>query len=122
MVLTYGIFPTSVAASTYSPSVIGSVPIIVYQAMQMRTDDVHCRESAGTGPVVLKVVPVTGAAFSGFAAHQLVVCASTYPRPLLVWSGYSMSCAIHKVSAEAACMCMYVYIYVCMVITYNSRT
>ena len=23
----------------------------------MRTDDVHCRESAGTGPVNLKVVP-----------------------------------------------------------------
>ena len=33
---------------------------------QLRTDGVHCRESAGTGPVVLKVVPATGAAFAGY--------------------------------------------------------
>ena len=38
----------------------------VYRATQLRTNDVHCRESAGTGPVALKVVvPVTGAAFAG---------------------------------------------------------
>ena len=29
----------------------------VYQVKQLRTDGVHCRESAGTGPVNLKVVP-----------------------------------------------------------------
>ena len=34
----------------------------VYRVTQWRTSGVHCRESAGTGPVVLKVVPVTGAA------------------------------------------------------------
>ena len=28
----------------------------VYRVTQLRTDGVHCRESAGTGPVVLKVV------------------------------------------------------------------
>ena len=33
--------------------------------MRLRTDGVHCRESAGTGPVVLKVVPVTGSPFAG---------------------------------------------------------
>ena len=33
----------------------------LYRVTQLRTNDVHCRESAGTGPVVLKVVPVTGA-------------------------------------------------------------
>ena len=27
-------------------------------------DGVHCQESAGTGSVILKVVPVTGAAFA----------------------------------------------------------
>ena len=32
---------------------------------QLRTGGVHCRESAGTGPVVLKLVPVTSAAFAG---------------------------------------------------------
>ena len=31
----------------------------------MRTDGVHCQESTCTGPVVLKVVPVTGAAYRG---------------------------------------------------------
>ena len=30
----------------------------VYRATQLRTDGVHCRESAGTGPVNLKSVPV----------------------------------------------------------------
>ena len=36
----------------------------VYRVTQSRTDDVHCRESAGTGPVNLKVVP-NGAALAG---------------------------------------------------------
>ena len=34
----------------------------VHRVMQLRTDGVHCRGSAGIGPVFLKVVPVTGAA------------------------------------------------------------
>ena len=38
----------------------------VYRVTQLRSDSVHCRGSAGTGPLVLKVVPVSGAAFSGF--------------------------------------------------------
>ena len=29
----------------------------VYRVTQLRTDGVHCRESVGTGPVNLKVVP-----------------------------------------------------------------
>ena len=37
----------------------------VYQVTQLCTDGVNCRESAGAGPVIFKVVPVTGAAFSG---------------------------------------------------------
>ena len=36
----------------------------VHRVTQLRIDDVHCRESAGTGLVNLKVVPVTGAAFA----------------------------------------------------------
>ena len=35
----------------------------VYQVTQLRTDGVHDRESAGTEPVVLKVIRVTGASF-----------------------------------------------------------
>ena len=38
------------------PYAIGSVPSISGRT-QLRTDGVHCRESAGTGPVNLKVVP-----------------------------------------------------------------
>ena len=49
----------------YIPSTaIGSVPRLTGHAL-LRTDGVHCRESAATGPIVLKVVPVTGAAFAG---------------------------------------------------------
>ena len=29
----------------------------VYRVTQLRTDGVHCRESVGTGPVYLKIVP-----------------------------------------------------------------
>ena len=36
---------------------------ICYQVTQLRTVGVHYRESTGTRPVVLKVVPVTGAAY-----------------------------------------------------------
>ena len=36
----------------------------IYRVTQLRTDGVHCRKSAGTGPPVnIGVVPVTGAAF-----------------------------------------------------------
>ena len=37
----------------------------VYRVTQLRTDGIYSRESAGTGPVNLKVVPVTGAALTG---------------------------------------------------------
>ena len=43
----------------------------VYRVKQLRTDGVHCRESAGTGPVVLKVVTVTGAAILQVTVDQL---------------------------------------------------
>ncbi|CAM9231416.1 unnamed protein product, partial [Ascophyllum nodosum] len=54
-----------------------------YRVTQLRTDSVHCRESAGTGPVVLKVVPVTGAAILQVTMDQSM-CASLFPHPLLV--------------------------------------
>ena len=55
----------------------GSVPS--YRDTQFLTDGAHCRESADTGPVVLKVVPVTGAVFSQVTTNQLI-CASLFPR------------------------------------------
>ena len=59
----------------------------VYRVTQMRTDGVHCRESAGTEPVVLKVVPVTSVAILQVTMDQLM-CASLFPHPLLVRSGH----------------------------------
>ena len=59
----------------------------VYRVTQSRTYGVHCRESTGTGSVVLKVVPVTGAAILQVTMDQLM-CASLFPHPLLVWSGH----------------------------------
>ena len=61
----------------------------MYWVTQLRTDGVHCRESAGTGSVVLNVVPVTGAAFSGITIDQLV-CAYPSPRLLIVFTVVDM--------------------------------
>ena len=65
LVLTHGIPPDFHGGVHLfkSPYAIGSVR--VNRVTKLRTDDVYCRESAGTGSVVLKVVPVTGVAFSG---------------------------------------------------------
>ena len=48
---------------------------------QLRTDGVHRLESAGSGPEVLKVAPVTGAAFSGNSMDKFL-CAPLFPHPL----------------------------------------
>ena len=59
LVLTYGIPPEFRGGVHYfflnrhTPSNQSRV----YRVTQLRTDGVHCRESAGTGPVNLKVVP-----------------------------------------------------------------
>ena len=47
-----------------------------YRVTQLRTDRVHCRESAGSGPVNLKVVP-NGCSL-GITMDQLI-CASLSP-------------------------------------------
>ena len=66
-----GFLPLSTVASIYSylqPSLDQSR---VYQITKLCTDGVHCRRGyAGIGPLVLKVVPVTGAAFSGITMDQ----------------------------------------------------
>ena len=77
-----GFLPSSAAASIYllKPPyaiIIGSGQCRLYWVtpLLLPTDGVHCRESAGTGPVVLKVVPVTCAAILQFTMDQLI-CAS----------------------------------------------
>ena len=49
----------------------------VHRATQLRTDGVHCRESAGTELIVLKVVSETGAAILQVTLDQLM-CASLF--------------------------------------------
>ena len=56
----------------------------VYRVTQLRTDGVHCRESAGTGPVVLKVVPNGCCLFAGHHGPINVRLFSLFPHPLLV--------------------------------------
>ena len=50
----------------------------VYQVTQLRTDGIHYRESAGTGPVVLKVVPVTGDVILQVAMDRLMFFSHTH--------------------------------------------
>ena len=61
----------------------------VYRVTQLHTDGVHCRESAGTGPVVLEVNPVTGAALADITMDQLM-CASLFLHPLLILNWYKV--------------------------------
>ena len=51
--------------------------------MKSRTDGVHCRESADTGPAALKVVAVTGAAMLFQVSPWTSFYASLFPHPLL---------------------------------------
>ena len=57
LVLTYGIPPEFRGGVHYETAIRHRVSPQVYRVTQLRTDGVHCRESAGTGPVNLKVVP-----------------------------------------------------------------
>ena len=94
VVLTHGILPAfSDGVHIYRQPPSGQSR--VYRVTQLRTDGVHCRESTGTGPVVPKKVPVTGAAFSGvtmaiffygslFSHTTYCIINSTKWRPL-VW-------------------------------------
>ena len=58
----------------------------VYRVTQLGTDGVHCRESASTGALVLKVVPVTGVAMLQVTMDQLM-CASLFRHPGMLIEG-----------------------------------
>ena len=55
----------------------------VYRVTQLRTDGVHCRESAGIGPLTLKIVP--NGCWLGRSPWTNKY-APLFPTPLLVWS------------------------------------
>ena len=52
----------------------------VYRVTQLRTDDIHCRESAGTGPVNLSRQFRTSAALTG---HHEQINAPLFPTPTI---------------------------------------
>ena len=80
--LTHGISPDfRGGAHWFIPPNAPSDQFRVYRVMQLRTDVIHCRESAGTGPVILKFVPVKDAALAGHHMDQFM-CASIFPHPL----------------------------------------
>ena len=84
--------------------------IRVYRVTQLRTDGVHWRESAGTGPVVVKVFPVTGAALILTKGGSMIL-----PFTTNYWYVVGM---LNLPAVVCMYVCMYVCI-VCMVITYT---
>ena len=64
------IFPVQLTTSR-----IGNLTRLIHTLLYVMTIHTYCRESDGTGSVVLRVVPVTGAAFSGITMDQSM-CAS----------------------------------------------
>ena len=92
--LTHGIPPASRGGVHFfmPPYAIGGQPR-VYGVTQMRTDGVHCGESTGTGPVVLKLVQVMDAAFAGH--HGPIDVRLSFPTPTI---GMKWACAIQNIS------------------------
>ena len=86
LVLTYGIPPEfrgGVHLSIYNRHP-PSGQSLVYRVTQLRTDGVHCREeSAGTGPVNLKVVP-NECCLDLAGHHGPIKIRLSFPHPLLV--------------------------------------
>ena len=60
----------------------------VYRVTQLHTDVVRCREAAGNGSVVLKVVPVTRAALAGH--HGPINACLSFPTPTI--TGMKWAC------------------------------
>ena len=73
LVLTYAGVPPAFRDGAHLYHQTPSDQSRVYRVTQLGTDGVYCRESAGTGPVVLKIVPVTCAAFSGFTINRFFI-------------------------------------------------
>ena len=71
--------PFSATASIYLYRQPPSGQSRIHQVVQLRTDGVHGRESAGIGPIVLKVVRVSGDTFSDITIDRFL-CLS-FPTP-----------------------------------------
>ena len=62
--------PLSATTSIYLHRQPPSGQSRIYQVTPLCTDGVHCREYAGRGPAVLKIIRVTDAAFSGITVDR----------------------------------------------------
>ena len=82
----------------------------VYRVTQLRTDGLHCRESAGTGPVVLRVVRVRGAVFASQWTNYY--CAPLFSHTLY-WYKVSI---MFKLSGVYQNICTAVLLYCCTVL------
>ena len=73
--LIHGIPPTFQSGAIYLYRQPTSSQSRVNHVTQVLTDGVHCLDFAGTGPVAIMVVPVTGAAFSDITIimDQLII-------------------------------------------------
>ena len=91
LVLTYGIPPEFRGGVHLWNRHTPSGQSWVYRVTQLRTDGVHCRESASTGPVNLKVVP--NECCLGRSPWTKYIRLS-FPHPLLVWSGHVESTGV----------------------------
>ena len=88
----------------------------VHGVTQLRTDGVHCRESVGTGPdrVVLKVVPVTCAAFLQVTMDQLICASLSHTHH---WYGVGMLIVILHIHSHS--FMLYYTILYCTRYVYN---
>ena len=81
---THGIFPALYdSVAIILSTAIG--PVLSFSGYAIVYDGVHCEEPASIGPVVLKVVPVAGAACSCVTLDQRLF-GSLFPHPILVLS------------------------------------
>ena len=89
-----GFLPISAAASINLYHHTPSGQSRVYWVTQLRSDGVYYRESAGSGPVVFKIVPVTGDAWQVTTKQSM--CAS----PLFSHTHYLYGVGMWKVSTR----------------------
>ena len=89
-----GFLPISAAASFYLNRHTPSGQSRDYRVTRLRTDCVRCRES-GTRPVVLKVVPVTGASLSSITIDRPINVRLSFLTPTIgmKWAFSNRKCA-----------------------------
>ena len=95
----------------------------VYRVTQLRTDGVHCRESADTGPVNLKIVP--NALLPWQVTMDQLICAflsHTHDRLLLLHTHYRYEMSMSKVLDAFILLKNFVqqYLHSCLLLLYNT--